>query len=317
MELQPLWFSKADISRLLSYDKLIEALHYGFQRSWEAPLRHHHNWGPRNDEALIMPAWDIESFIVKSVTLCPDNSKHGVVAINGIMVLFDGENGQLQAMFDAGELTARRTAAASALASRFLSRVSATSLLIVGTGRLVTYLCEAHLSVRNIEHVKIWGRSNESAKEVVAKLQVILPDHIDCEEAVDLEAAVIGSDIISLATRSTEPLIRGSWLSQGTHLDLVGGYRPDMREVDNDTVKLSRVFADTIAGVLTEAGDILQPIACGTIDKTHIKAELSDLCGGRHLGRKNETEVTLFKSVGTALEDLVAGRLAYQLTENS
>lgn len=258
-----------------------------------------------------MPAWDDAALMIKLVTLCPGNPSNGLAANSGVVVLFDGKNGHPLAMLDAGELTARRTAAASALASRYLSREDADSLLIVGTGRLVNYLIAAHMTVRPIKHIRVWGRQSDSAVAAVENIKPVLAAGVSCEAVMDLSSAVYSSDIISAATRATEPLIKGEWFAPGTHLDLVGGYRPDMREVDSHGIQRSIVFADTIEGVLAEAGDIIQPINDGDIGRDHIRAELADLCCCRHKGRANADEVTLFKSVGTAFEDLVAGRLAY------
>ena len=309
------WFDAHDVAKLLPYASLIKSLQEGFQGRYSTPLRHHHYWGSNKEELLVMPAWDKESLVVKLVTLCPQNPSKGIAANNGVVVLFGSNDGQPLAMIDAGELTARRTAAASALASRYLSRPDASSLLVVGAGRLVTYLVEAHLAVRPIKQVRVWGRSPERARQAVERLEAELPQdvmaNLTIEPVSNLKTATTNSDIITTITRSEEPLIRGEWLSPGTHLDLVGGYRPDMLEVDFATIQKATIVADTVEGVLNEAGDIIQPINHGLIDSQHIKGELHCLCTGSHQGRTHGDELTLFKSVGTAFEDLVASRLVY------
>ena len=306
------YLSQQDIARYLPYQDLISALQLAFKQDIKNPLRHHHYWGKRDDELLIMPAWHDKSLCVKLVNLCPDNRAKGLIANSGVVVLFDGDNGYPLAVFDAGELTARRTAAASALASSFLSRQDANSLLLVGTGRLFSYLVEAHAAVRDIKKLYIWARSSEKTKQAISSLSAELQNKLEITAVTNMEQAVQQADIISTATRSIEPIVYGQWLQPGTHLDLVGGYRPDMCEVDAQTVLKATVVADTMEGVLAEAGDIIQPIEAGVIDSKHVVAELHDLCSAKYSGRKNNEEITLFKSVGTALEDLAAATVAYQ-----
>lgn len=307
------WLDQHDVELNLPYDKLIEALRNGFTSNFSAPLRHHHYWGKRNDELLMMPTWDDENLTVKLVTLCPNNTTTSFDTNNGVVVLFDSNTGCPIAMMDAGELTARRTAAASALASSYLARKDASSFLLIGTGRLSKYMVEAHLSVRNYKEIKVWGRSEEKVQKTIAELLPIIPEGTSVEKAASLENAVRHSDVISAATRSEYPIVRGHWLSPGSHIDLVGGYKPNMREIDSEGVGKSKIFADTYEGVLAEAGDIIVPINEGLITKSDLKAELRDLCRNKHIGRETETEITLFKSVGTALEDLVASKLTLNL----
>lgn len=274
------------------------------------PLRHHHEVGVPNEAdgtLLIMPAWVPGAFLgVKMVTVIPGNTTRGLPAISGSYLLSSAETGELLAVIDGAELTARRTAAASALAARYLARKDAQNLLIVGAGKLSLNLIEAHASVRPISTIKIWARRIEQAHEVAAQAHKL---GFSVDVVDDLETAARTSDVISCCTLSKTPLILGDWLSAGTHVDLIGAFKPDMRETDDNAVLISSVFADTKAGVLKEGGDIVQPINSGVIGAEHIKADLYELCRKEHSGRTSQDEITLFKSVGAALEDLAAAQI--------
>ena len=206
-------------------------------------------------------------------------------------------------------LTLKRTAAASALASSYLSRPDCERLLMVGTGALAPHLIMAHASVRPICNVLVWGRSPEKAAKLAKRLDR-REFRVDYTE--DLPAAAQGADIISCATLSHDPLVLGEWLRPGQHLDLVGGFKPDMRETDDASIRRARVFVDTRAGACTEAGDIVQPVESGVLDPDDIAGDLFELTRGERAGRRFYDQITLFKSVGTALEDLAAARLAVE-----
>ena len=208
---------------------------------------------------------------------------------------------------DGRAITLWRTAAASALAAGYLAKPNASRLLIVGAGALAPYLIRAHATARPISEVEIWNRDASKAEHLAARLDGALR----VRAAPDLEAAVRRADVISAATLSTEPLIKGAWLQPGTHVDLVGGFTPKMREADDDCVRKASVFADTRAGASKEAGDLVQPLQAGVITEKDIKGDLFDLCRGLHPGRARADEITFFKSVGTAIEDLAAAVLVY------
>jgi len=311
-----LWINKEQIYKYLSYDQTIKILRQGFAELAEVPLRHHYILGESNDEFLLMPAWNKKAIAVKLITVYPENPALGMDAIGGVIVLFDREHGQPLAMMDAGAITVKRTAAASALASSYLSRADSTSLLMVGAGAVASHLIRAHLSVRSIDSVQVWARDQDKAEKFVVKQTASMPQGVALTVVEDLQKVVAESDIISMATRATTPLIMGEWLSSGTHLDLVGSYRKDMREVDNEAVSRAALFVDTKAGVLAEAGDIIAPINDGVINENHIQAELSELCAGVHGGREQISQITMFKSVGTALEDLLAAKTVYEIIRN-
>ncbi|QEE45850.1 ornithine cyclodeaminase family protein [Rhizobium sp. WL3] len=299
-------------SRCLDWDALIASLAAMFQGDCVMPVRHHHHVavpGEADATLLLMPAWQPGQYIgVKLVSVFPDNAKRSLPAIHGSYLLSSGRTGELLAVIDGGELTARRTAAASALAARHLAREDASRLLVVGTGRLSVNLVEAHSRVRPITEVSIWGRDREKAEQAAADARALGYTAI---VATDLESAARQADIISCATLSRSPLIKGEWLKPGSHLDLIGAFTKEMRESDDEAVRRARVFVDTREGAFAEAGDILQPIAAGIISRDHVQAELSELVRGAE-GRKSPDEITLFKSVGAALEDLAGAILAYQ-----
>lgn len=301
------------LRELLPWDVLVESLREMFREGCETPVRHHHQIAvPGEPEAtlLLMPAWRSGAYIgVKIINAFPGNSARGQPAISGIYLLSDATDGRLLAQMDGGELTARRTPAASALAADYLARKDASQLLVVGTGRLAPQLARAHAAVRPIQRVSVWGRSVEKAVAVVGELA---DEGFEAQPVDDLAAAVADADIVSCATLSTEPLVDGDWLSPGTHLDLVGAFRPNMREANDRAIQRSCVFVDTRAGATSEGGDIVIPLQTGVLAEDDIVADLYDLCRGTNPGRTSDDEITLFKSVGASLEDLAAAITAWE-----
>jgi alanine dehydrogenase len=301
--------SADEVHAALDFPALIDALAAMFAGGCEVPLRHHHSVsvpGAPDATLLLMPAWQPGHALgVKLVTVFPGNAAKGLPAVMGQYLLLDATTGAPLALIDGTALTLRRTAAASALASRFLSRRDAAHLLMVGTGALAPHLVHAHCAVRPIARATVWGRNPDRARDLVSKLDL---SGVKIEVAERLEPAAREADVISCATLATEPLVRGAWLRAGQHLDLVGGFTPAMREADDDAVRRAEVFVDTRAGAMKEAGDIVQPLASGALSPERIRGDLFDLCRGAS-GRTDAAAITLFKSVGTALEDLAAARL--------
>jgi ornithine cyclodeaminase len=301
----------AAIRAATPWPALVDALREAFRDGCVLPPRHHHAFevpGERDGTHLLMPAWRTGGTLgVKVVNIVPGNDARGLPAVSAVYLLFSAVTGQPLALLDGAELTARRTAAASALAADYLARADATRLLVVGTGRLAPELAAAHASVRPVRQVMVWGRSREKAEALAARLGSELT--LEARAAPDLETAVRAADIISTATTSLEPLIRGAWLKEGVHLDLVGGFTPAMREADDEAVRRTRVWVDTLEGALTEAGDIVQPVQSGVLAREGIAGDLFGLCRGEAAGRQDPTAITMFKSVGTALEDLAAATL--------
>jgi alanine dehydrogenase len=303
--------SAADVEAALDWESLVERLRRAFRRGAEVPVRHHHdiaNPGGPEGTLLLMPAWRPGQRIgIKLVTIFPDNDSRGLPSVMGAYLLLDGTSGAPLALIDGPMLTVKRTAAASALASSYLSRPDCERLLMVGTGSLAPYLITAHASVRPICNVLIWGRSPNKAKRLAKRLD---RPNFRVAATEDLEAAVRGAHVVSCATLTKDPLVKGEWLQPGQHLDLVGAFRPDMRESDDAAIRRARVFVDTREGALTEAGDIVQPIESGVLDRADVAGDLFELTRGERAGRRFYDQITLFKSVGTALEDLAAAELA-------
>jgi ornithine cyclodeaminase len=322
--------SAVEVDSALDDLALIARLEMLFRAGCEMPVRHHHPirapLGPASADAmlLLMPAWTRDSapqgagsrIGVKIVTVFPDNGRRTLPSIYGQYLLMDGTTGQTLALLDGTMLTKRRTACASGLASRYLSRPDSSKLLMMGTGALAPELIRVHAKVRPIREVAIWGRTPERAETLAGRLAATLPKALGRPIMVravsDREAAVAGADIVSCATLSTSPLVEGAWLHEGQHLDLVGAYTSRMRQSDDEAVRRSSLYVDTWAGALQEAGDIVQPLANGTIGEADIIADLFELTRGQKAGRTagDAGVITLFKSVGAALEDLAAAELA-------
>jgi len=311
------YFSAKEMKTLLSYDQLIKALKQGFTQEYNVPPRMHLNYdnesGYQQNTLLLMPAVSSgEVSGVKIVTVAPDNRELKIPTIQGIYYLLDAKTGSPKGLMEAKALTNWRTAAASALAASYLANRSSQTLLMVGTGSLAPYLIDAHASQKPIKKLLVYGRTKEKAETLVQSKK---PNFEKVEVVEDLKRAVQEADIISVATISRAPLIKGEWLRSGQHLDLVGSYLPDMREADNEVIRRSRVFVDTLAMAPKETGDLAIPIADGVLSLSDIQGDLFQLCRGKVEGRKSIEEITLFKSVGHALEDLVAAKLILELSE--
>lgn len=258
---------------------------------------------------LVMPAWlDTELLGVKVVTYFPTNADTDLPTISAGYLLFDGQTGQLHAALDGDELTLRRTAAVSALAADHLARSDARRLLVVGTGNLAPNLALAHAAVRQLDAVAVWGRNPGNAARTA---RVLVESGLPARPVEGLAAAVGRADIVTCATGATSPLVEGGSLRPGTHLDLVGGFRADMREADDEAVRAATVFVDTLGGAVL-AGDLAQPLDSGVISTGDIAADLASLVTRSHPGRTSDTEITLFKSVGFALSDLAAASLVHR-----
>lgn len=314
------FIDKDTIEQHYDFAALIRRLRAAFaESSVQVPMRHHHDYPnpPEEDDStlLLMPAWEPGKDLgVKMVTVSPNNGAYDLPSIQGLYLLFDAHKGNCKCLMDAKSITAFRTAATSALASSFLSRSDSSSLFMVGTGALSPMLIKAHATVRPITDVYIWGRSIEKAQAVKAQLKD-QPFNINVVETI--EQGIEKADIISVATLRKTALINGELLTAGQHLDMVGAYKPDMREADDQCLLRSKIFIDHYAGALKETGDIVIPVREGIIDKSDIQADLFELCRGEHTGRENDQDITFFKSVGHALEDLVAATLIEERINNN
>lgn len=304
-----------EVTARTPWPELIDAIRDAFRGGGASPPRYQHlipGTDRKDINLLLMPAWDRQgNFGTKLATIAPSNAAQGDPVINGVYVLFSGATGIPRAVLDAGALTARRTAAASALASRYLSRPDSKTLLTIGTGRLARQLVAAHCSVRPIEEVRIWGRNAAHAED--AAVEASEATGIRCVYVPDVETGASGADIITTATPSGEPLLRGIWVGPGTHIDLVGAYKPTLREADADLVaKASQVFVDTMEGAQTEAGDLIQAVEAGVFSFDDVAGDMYRMSSGNESLRSDSTEITLFKSVGSSLQDLAAAELCIQ-----
>lgn len=304
----------ASVRAALPWPALVEALRAMFRDGCAAPLRHAHTIAqPGGPEVtlLLMPAWQEAGAArfsgVKIVHVAPGNREKGLPAVNAAYLLSDAATGQPIAMLDGAELTDRRTAAASVLAGSYLARPDSRTLLVCGTGRIGRALAEAWSASLRIEDTMIWGRNAAHAAALAGDLAA---QGVNARAITDLEAAARQADIISCATLATAPLIRDDWVKPGAHVDLVGAFRKDMRETDGALLARATVFVDTMAGGMAEGGDIVQAIAEGAIATADVRGDLHALARGEVHGRQRDDEVTLFKSVGAALEDLAAAILA-------
>src|SRR5690554_837446 len=300
------------IREALDYPQLIEALRKIFLSEYTMKLRHHHFYQSESgsENALIlMPVWNKEFMGIKQVIVAPDNHKIGLPSISAQYTLLDTQTGRVLALMNATELTARRTACTSALAASYLAPLDASDLLVVGGGSVAKHLVQAHNVVRNYTNIKVWMRNPDKKQVFVKELQ---DQGYSVEAAEDLEAAVKQADVISCATLSADPIIKGSWIKKGTHLDLIGSHKPDTREVDDEAISRAAVFVDSRMGALHETGELAIPIASGLLKEEDVLADITQLVSGQHPGRRNKEEITLFKSAGLAVEDLAAALLVYQ-----
>ncbi len=299
------------VASLVPYPLLIQQLEHIFVSDCRCPSRTHHEvslGGAAAGTLLLMPAWTSRGFLgVKIAAVLPGNHSLGLPSVTAQYLLMDITDGEWLALIDGGELTARRTAATSALAADRLARTDAERLLIVGTGRLARHLARAHASVRQGLRVEIWGRRSAAAADIADELR---REGIDAVAARELAAAVACADIISCATLSHEPLVRGEWLKRGVHLDLIGGFTPAMREADDEALRGATIYCDT-REALHESGDLAGPLERGVIEADQV-VELATLLREEHPGRTSVEERTVFKSVGCALEDLAAAMVAYR-----
>ncbi len=308
----PVMLSDEAVAAALPWVDLIaaveETLGSGTGIAPERTVHHIEVPGGADASLLLKPAWIVgDTLCVKIVTFFPDNERTNKPVVNSACVLFDATDGTLIGLCAANELTTRRTAAASAIAAKHLARREARRLLIVGAGALAPMAAQAHAIVCNYEHIEVWGRRNQAAEAVADKLRAL---GLPATASTDLDQSVTSADVVSCVTSATAPVVRGALLRPGTHLDLIGGFTADMRETDDDAIGLATIFVDTATDAV-KAGDLSQPLDQGLISLADIAGDLADLITRNHQGRTSAHEITMFKSVGSALEDLAAAKLAF------
>ncbi len=299
--------SAADVFRICAWDDLMTAL--AKAHAGEKPLVDRSSIVRDNDGVtetyLNISAWiPGKAFGSKIITVMPKNPSRfeNIPAIQALVVLFDGQTGSPRALIDGTSLTYVKTAADSALGAKLLARENASVLTLVGTGGLAPFAARAHFAAMpSLQKVLVWGRRHDQAQRVAAELSQF---SIDAKPVDDLEAAVRQSDVVSCVTASHEPVVAGAWLRPGAHLDLIGGFTPEMRECDDDAVTRARLFVDSRWFAIEKVGDLGDPIARGLINVSDVEADLFELCGDGYPVNRRPDDITLFKNGGGAHLDL-------------
>jgi 1-pyrroline-2-carboxylate reductase [NAD(P)H] len=310
-----------EVHAALSYPALVDALQEALAKEYRQPPRS--IWlldeaEDNNDAFALLPAWNDSIIAVKAFTYFPSNTPPWPLLYSKIMI-FDRAHGEPLALIDGTSCTFWRTGGVSGLASRMLSREGSATLLLLGTGNLSTYMVRAHAAVRPLQRIMVWGNPDgmppvADAEAVIARMQQEFPD-IEFSVATDLERACGEADIIVSATASPDILVRGAWLTDGTHVDLIGNHHADKREADSEVITRGKVYVDSYDNAFKEAGEILVPIAEGVFSKEGIVGELAEMCSGSVPLRTNDTEITVFKAIGQAVTDLVAASMAYSASK--
>ena len=306
-------YDRENVASSLQYGILIEALRKAFSSKITAPERVQHtikNNKGSDATLLLMPAWKIGEHIgIKIVSVFPENTTNNMNAVHANYFLMNANDGKPVAVMDGTELTLRRTACASALAADYLVNKNVDTLLMIGTGNLAPHMIKAHCVVRNYSRILIWGRNEEKAERLALSLNIKDKEILAKN---DLKEALNVADVITCATLTQKPLIMGDWIKPGQHLDLVGAFTPDMAEADSKAIAMSKVVVDTYEGALSESGELINALKEGHIKKEHILSDLRELVLEEKNIRKDSNDITLFKSVGTALEDLAAAELVIE-----
>lgn len=302
------------VETALSYPEMVDALQAAYAKEFSMPPRNVFLLDDKDDNHdafALLPSWNDQLIGVKAFTYYPDNPRPQYQSLYSKILLFDRAHGEPLALVDGTSVTFWRTAGISGLASRLLSRANSETLLLLGTGNLATYIIRAQASVRPLRNVLVWGRTPAHVEKVITQMAGELPN-IDFSKVDDLPAACGAADIIVSATGSHEPLVLGDWVTPGTHTDFIGNHHATKRECDTALVVKSKVYADSRVNCFKEAGEVLVPISEGVIGEDHVVGELTEMCAGSVELRTSDDEITLFKSIGMALSDLVGAGLAFR-----
>ena len=307
-----------EVHAALSYPALVDALQETFSGEFNMPPRNVFlldEQSGSHDAFAVLPSWNTDLIGVKAFTYFPSNSEP-YKSLYSKILLFDRAHGEPLALVDGTTVTFWRTAGISGLATRLLARKDAENLLLLGTGNLAKYIIRANASVRPLKRVSVWGRTPSNAAHIVDEMSSELED-VEVTVATDLEKSCRQADIIVSATASHEPLVMGDWVTEGTHTDFIGNHHADKRECDTSLVLKSKVYADSYANCFKEAGEILVPISEGVFQKDDVVADLSEMCNGSATLRQSDDDITLFKSIGMGISDLVGAGLAYKVSTGS
>ena len=308
--------SAEEVHEALKYPDFVNILKEAYAGSYTMPPRKVFLLEESSHDAFaLLPSWNENVIGVKSFTYFPHN-EDPYKSLYSKILLFDRKHGEPLALVDGTSVTFFRTAGVSALSSQFLSREDSETLLLLGTGNLARFLIRAHASVRPLQKILLWGRTKANAEAVVTDMQKELPD-IEFVVADDIQTTCGQADIVVAATGSPDILVQGDWIKEGTHTDFIGNHHANKRECDTALVVKSKVYLDTYVNCFNEAGEVLVPIEEGVFKKEDVKGELAELCMAKVKGRESDSEITLFKSVGSALSDLVGANHAFQSLSKS
>lgn len=306
------FISAQQVDQVLEFPMLINALQHGFAGDFNMPARQMYPLSSAGNEAFaLLPAWTAHSIGVKAFCYFPANPAQALPTLHSNILLYRRQDGTPLAMVEGTRVTCWRTAAVSALAARYLARRDAATLLLLGTGALALPLIQAHLSERPLRRVLLWGRSEDKVAALLQHLQPRYPA-LDIQPCHDIRTGCREADIIVAATGSATPLLFGADIRPGCHVDLLGNHSPKQRECDSALVQRASVYVDSRQNVLNEAGELLMPINEGVFAASDIRADLAELCRANRQARQSDHDITLFKSVGTALADVLCAELVLQ-----
>ena len=314
--MEPLFINNEKIASLLPMNECIEVMEKMFcslaAGECLQPLRNIMMLPDKSGVMGMMPGHSskLDVMGIKVITVFHANSETGLPSHQGIVILFDAKNGTPLMFFDALEITAIRTAAASAVATKILSRKNSSTLAIIGSGEQAKRHIESILLVRNIKQVYLWSRNPQNAKELAEK--TISKYSIPVTTTATVKEAIMNADIVCTVTASKEPVVAGDWIAAGTHINAVGASLPSAREMDTAAVLKSKLFADRYESLFNEAGDFLIPRNEGIVTDEDVKAEIGEVLLGIKKGRESDDEITLFKSLGIAAEDIFSAYHIYE-----
>lgn len=316
-----IYLNEHEVERSLPWPKLIAAIELAVaEGEIQAPPRLSYELDAKSvtgpGHLLIMPAWRCDSVIgIKTVTFWRDNAAHSLPSHGASYLLLNARSAEVLAVLDAGELTARRTAAVSVIAAKRLMRPEARRLLVIGTGPIARKMICAHAAMHDFETIEIYGRDPRRAAAAAAHAAALEAAAAHCRASVELEESIRQADLIVSATSARSPVIRGEWISAGTHVDMVGSFTPTMREGDDVLLQRAHaIWVDTPVAA-TEAGDLVQPLASGALSMSAIRGDLRALLSVQGRRREQSSDITVFKAVGFAVPDLAAARAAVEQTE--